>query len=163
MTVRQTNLMLWALAAAFAAGAVACAVIGMTLPTDVVIDSHAARTAATVPATRESQLSLGDFESIWTLKLRGSLTDAPAGAAAGNAAAGKDTDAPAAGGPFVLLGTIGDSLAMIRTAAGAGVELRGLGESANGAKIVAIRPSQVDVEVDGQRMTIAKPRERGGG
>ena len=35
--------------------------------------------------------------------------------------------------------------------------------SANGARIVAIRPWQVDVEVGGARLTIAKPRPPGGG
>jgi hypothetical protein len=66
------------------------------------------------------------------------------------------------GAPFVLVGTIGDSLAMVRTASGA-VEIKGVGELANGAKIVAIRPWQVEVEVGGARMTINKAREPGGG
>ena len=65
------------------------------------------------------------------------------------------------GAPFVLLGTIGDSVAMVQTAAG--VEIKSVGELANGAKILAIRPWQVDVEMGGQRRTIVKPREPGGG
>jgi hypothetical protein len=43
------------------------------------------------------------------------------------------------------------------------IEVKSVGELASGARIVAIRPMQVDVEVNGQRMTIAKPREVGGG
>jgi hypothetical protein len=103
-------------------------------------------------------LSLAEFETISRLNLRKSLSDAPVTAPVADTAA-----APAGpGGPFVLIGTIGDSLAMIRTSAGV-VEIKGLGELANGARILAIRPSQVDVEVAGQRLTIAKPREGSGG
>jgi hypothetical protein len=51
---------------------------------------------------------------------------------------------------------------MIRTAGGA-VEVKGVGEQAGGAKILAVRPSQVDIEVAGERRTLVKPREGGGG
>jgi hypothetical protein len=106
----------------------------------------------------DSQLSLAEFEPIWRLGLRKSLLDAPVTAPVVDMAA-----APAGpGGPFVLIGTIGDSLAMIRTSSGI-VEIKGLGELANGAKIVAIRTAQVDVEIAGQRLTIAKLREGSGG
>jgi len=101
---------------------------------------------------------VAEFEPIWRLSLRKSLSDASITPPVADMVA-----TPAGpGGPFILIGTIGDSLAMIRTSAGV-VEIKGLGESANGAKIVAIRPAQVDVEVAGQRLTIAKPREGSGG
>jgi hypothetical protein len=118
--------------------------------------------AATSQSLMGSQLSLADFESIWRLNLRKSLTDAPASAPLADATTTPVAVVPGSGGPFVLIGTIGDSLAMIRTASGA-VELKGLGEIVNGAKIVAIRPAQVDVESDGQRTTVAKLREGSGG
>jgi hypothetical protein len=63
----------------------------------------------------------------------------------------------------VLVGTIGNSVALVRTGAGGAIEVKGVGEQVNGAKIVAIRPMQVDVEVGGARMTIVKPREGSGG
>jgi hypothetical protein len=70
--------------------------------------------------------------------------------------------ATTANGPFTLVGTIGDSVVMIRTPAGQ-VEVKSVGELASGARIVAIRPMQVDVELNGQRMTISKPRDVAGG
>jgi hypothetical protein len=101
---------------------------------------------------------LAEFEPIWRLNLRKSQSDASIAPPVADTAA-----MPAGpGGPFVLIGTIGDSLAMIRTSTGV-VEIKGLGELANGAKIVAIRPAQVDVEVAGQRLTITKPHEGSGG
>jgi hypothetical protein len=164
MNVRKVNLGLWTLTAALAAGALVCAALGIF--TSVEVDSELGGlgrpVAATSQASIASQFSLADFESIWRLNLRKSLTDAPASAPIADASTTPVAAAAGSGGPFVLIGTIGDSLAMIRTAAGA-VELKGLGEIVNGAKIVAIRPAQVDVESDGQRTTVAKLREGSGG
>jgi hypothetical protein len=160
VNVRKVNLGLWTLTAALSTGAVVCAGLGLFTPIEVEPDSRAMgrRVAATSQGSADSQLSLAEFESIWRLSLRMSPSDAPVTTPLANTAA-----MPAGpGGPFVLIGTIGDSLVMIRTATGV-VEIKGLGELANGAKIVAIRPSQVDVEVAGQRLTIAQPREGSGG
>ncbi len=160
MNVRKANHGLWMLAAGLAAGAVICAALGVFTPVEVESDSRGTgrRVAATSQGSLDSQLSLGEFESIWRLNLRKSLSDGPVTAPVADVAA-----APAGvGGPFVLIGTIGDSLAMVRTSSGV-VETKGVGELVNGAKIVAIRTAQVDVEIGGQRMTIAKPREGGGG
>jgi hypothetical protein len=165
MNVRKVNLGLWTLTAGLAAGAVVCAGLGVFTPVEVDAQRDGVgpgTTAATSQGSMGSQLSLAEFESIWRLNLRKSLTDTPASAPVADATSTPATTAAGAGGPFVLIGTIGDSLAMIRTASGA-VELKGLGESVNGAKIVAIRPAQVDVESDGRRMTVAKLREGSGG
>ncbi|MDB5324244.1 MAG: hypothetical protein JWN40_5875 [Phycisphaerales bacterium] len=160
MNVRKVNLGLWTLAAGLAAGAIVCAGLGVLTPVEVDSDSRGIgrRAAATSQGSVDSQLSLAEFEPIWRLSLRKSLSDAPV-----TAPISEMTATPAGpGGPFVLIGTIGDSLAMIRTSSGI-VEIKGLGELANGAKIVAIRTAQVDVEVAGQRLTIAKLREGSGG
>jgi len=164
MNVRKVNLGLWTLTAGLAASALLCAGLGLFTPVAVDSEPHGAgrRTAATSQGSIGSQLSLAEFESIWRLNLRKSLTDAPVTAPIADAATTPAATAAPAGGPFVLIGTIGDSLAMIRTASGA-VELKSLGEMVNGAKIVAIRPAQVDVESDGQRTTVAKARDGSGG
>jgi hypothetical protein len=164
MNVPKVNLGLWTLTAALAAVAVVCAGLGVWAPVEVDSepDGMARRAAATSPGSMGSQLSLAEFESIWRLNLRKSLTDAPATAPVADRSTTSPAAVAGAGGPFVLIGTIGDSLAMIRTVSGA-VELKGLGEMVNGAKILAIRPAQVDVESDGQRMTVAKLREGSGG
>jgi hypothetical protein len=164
MNVRKVNLGLWTLTAGLAAGAVVCAGLGVFTPVEVDAerDGLGRRTAAASQGSTESKLSFADFESIWRLNLRKSLIDAPASAPMADVSKTPVAAATATGGPFMLIGTIGDSLAMIRTASGA-VELKGLGEMVNGVKIVAIRPAQVDVESDGQRMTVAKLREGSGG
>ena len=162
MNVRTVNLGLWTLTAALAVAAMVCAALGVFTPVEIGSESSdkRGRGAASSQASMGSQFSLADFESIWRLNLRKSLADAPVSAPVADAGTSPVT-AGGTGGPFVLIGTIGDSLAMIRTSSGA-VELKGLGETVNGARILAIRPAQVDVETQGQRSTIAKLRDRGG-
>jgi hypothetical protein len=153
MNVRRVNGSLWTLTVLLVAGAVVCAGLGLMTPVEVSEDSKQTgrRGSATSQASPDSQMGLETFESIWALNLRKPLTDAPLAAQATT----NDAASGAAAGPFVLLGTIGDSLAMVRTGKGL-IEVKGIGDQANGAKIVAIRPSQVDVEVGGTRMTVSK-------
>jgi hypothetical protein len=122
--------------------------------------------AATSQASPDTQLPLEAFEPIWGLELRRPLSELAGGAVAapqtGSAThvGGNGPAVSGAGGPFVLVGTIGQSLAMIRTPGGL-VEVKGVGDVAGGGRIVAIRPMQVDVEVNGQRQTVSKAREPG--
>jgi hypothetical protein len=162
LNVRKINLALWTLTTSLAAGAVVCAALGVLTPVEVDSDPRGMgrRVAATSRGAADSQLSLAEFEPIWRLHLGKSLADAAAAAPVMENSAAPAVAGPS--GPFVLIGTIGDSLALVRTSAGV-VETRGVGELVNGAKIVAIRTAQVDVEVEGRRMTIAKPREGSGG
>lgn len=109
----------------------------------------------------DGTLGVEAFERIAALQLRKPLNGA--GSATTNSQMTDQNPAAAGGGaPFALVGTIGQSLAMIQTAGGA-IEIKGVGEQANGARIVAIRPWQVDVEVGGVKQTIAKARPPGGG
>src|SRR3954454_2135674 len=82
MNVRKVNIGLWTLTAGLAAGAVVCAALGLFTPVEVDSerDGVAQRAAATSQGSMGSQLSLADFESIWRLSFRKSLTDAPASA-----------------------------------------------------------------------------------
>src|SRR4051794_8121463 len=145
MNVRKVNIGLWTLTAGLAAGAVVCAGLGILTPVEGESDSPGTGTpvAATSQGSLGSQLSLAEFEPIWRLSLRKSLSDGPVTAPAVADVAAAPTGV---GGPFVLIGTIGDSLAMVRTSTGV-VETKGVGELVNGAKIVAIRTAEVDVEV----------------
>jgi hypothetical protein len=165
LNVRKANLALWTSAAALAGGAVVCALVGVLWPVGVEVREAADAVGGRVgPATSRAvgdvAMRLDALERVTGLDLRKPLTGA-AGATA-SAPAAEPVPMAGAGAPFVLVGTIGESLALVQTAAGA-VELKGVGDQANGAKIVAIRPQQVEVEVGGARMTIAKPREGGGG
>lgn len=161
MNVRRTNLALWSLTAVMSAGAVGAAAWGVMWGVSVDVEVVSARPAprpATSQASPDSALPIAAFESIWALDLRRPLTES--GSAPATTAQATDVTPPAAGlgGPFVLVGTIGESLAIVRGASGV-VEVKGVGDVANGAKIVAIRPMQVEVDLNGQRLTIAKPRE----
>jgi|SRR5712691_4475600 len=163
MNVRRVNRGLWGLTAVLSLGAVACAVMGVVMPVEAPVEdvSLGRRAAATSQASPDSQLPLSAFESIWALDLRKPLTES--GTDAARTMDASPATAAGGGGPFVLVGTIGNSLALVRAGAGGAIEVKGVGEQINGAKIVAIRPMQVDVEVGGARMTIVKPREGSGG
>ncbi|HEY7115773.1 MAG TPA: hypothetical protein VH475_04250 [Tepidisphaeraceae bacterium] len=158
MNLRQTSLALWTAATAFAGAAVAALILGLLLPVQFSSehDARSDRRTAVSSRTSNDAIPLDAFESIWALDLRKPLTESASATTATASTAATDA------GPFVLVGTIGDSLAMIRTASGA-VEVKAVGEQVNGVKILAIRPSQIDVEIAGQRKTFIRPREPGGG
>ena len=161
MSVRRINLLLWTCAAAMAAGAAAVLALAVMMPVEVTPLPGAAR-ADRAPTTRAGTAGLPDlvaFEPVWKLDLRKSLTAtvAPSQAQAVTAAAKTDS-----GLPITLVGTIGDSLALVKTRNGE-VEVKAAGESAAGVKIVTVRPSQVDVEFGGQVVTLTIPKEPTGG
>src|SRR5690349_20741307 len=154
MNSRQINSVLWTVAATLAIGALTCALLtvlwplhGVAEPGDVAI-----ATASTQPT------SLPPLESLQTaanVPLRRAVAVATTQDAA-NAPAASASETP----PFTLAGTIGTSLALLRTPAGQ-IELKAVGEEAMGAKVLAIRPSQVDVRFNGQSVTLQKPKEPG--
>jgi len=163
MNVRKVNLSLWTLTAIVCAGGLAAAGVAIFAPVEVTYDPPAAprKIATTAQASPDAQMPLDGFAAAWTLNLRKPLTESGSATAGNTQTENPATVVDGSGAPFVLLGTIGDSVAMVQTASG--VEIKSVGEQANGAKIVAIRPWQVDVEMGGQRQTIVKPREPGGG
>jgi hypothetical protein len=159
MNVRRINLMLWTACAVFVAGA-AVMVVYALLPVEIAVDVAPDRTrAAATTRSSTNTVDLAALEAIGKLPLR-------TGGNAEVAVTPKGTDAnpqpTSTNGQLTLVGTIGSSLAMIRTPDGA-VEVRGVGESAGGAKITAIRPSQVDIEQGGQKFTLTRPKDPGGG
>jgi hypothetical protein len=164
MNVRRVNLSLWTLTGVLSAGALLAAGVGIFAPVEVSFDEPVVprKTPATSQASPDAQLPLESFAPVWSLNLRRPLEVSAAAVNTNPPVENPGTVVEGSGAPFVLVGTIGDSLAMVRTASGA-VEIKGVGELANGAKIVAIRPWQVEVEVGGARMTINKAREPGGG
>ncbi len=161
MTPRQLNLTLWSLTAILALAAAACAFWGLTSP--VTVDASAPDPRRSTPSTTQSASSalppLSAFEPLWSLPLRKPLTDSSTTAgASNNTQPTPPQPAPGASLSFTLVGTIGDSLAMIRTATGQ-IEVKSVGEESAGAKIVAIRPYQIDVQFNGQLMTLITPKE----
>lgn len=90
------------------------------------------------------------------------MTDAaaestPARGAAGTTAAVKPqaTQPAPSALRLTLVGTIGQSLAMLRTADGS-VEVCGVGETVGGAEVVSVRPRRVEVRINGQLVALTK-------
>jgi len=108
--------------------------------------------AATAPAQQQLQ-------QVWNRRLRQPLAptspqDVDVVAAPG--VGSPNTEGPAAAGAVALVGTIGDSIALIRDAAGA-VEARSVGEMVNGVgTVIAVRPSEVDLNRDGHVITLRR-------
>jgi hypothetical protein len=159
LNIRRTNLLLWTLTATLAAGAILSIALALFLPVDASPDTDAAarRNPATSQSSPDAQLPLAAFEPVWSLSLRHPLTE---GTAVANVTPENTTPTNPGGAPFTLVGTIGDTLAMIQTPSGA-VEVCSVGDQAYGAKILAVRPSQVEIEFAGGRMTLTKPKEPG--
>lgn len=166
MNARRTNLMLWSTSAALLMAAVAVAGFAWFAPVEVddvaaaVPGQRSKDAVATMATTTAGGLPpLAAFEPVWRANLRRSLGEAAV--AAPQTQAAQTAGAAAAAPPLTLVGTIGDSLAMLRTAGGT-VEVRGVGETIGAAKILQIRPSQVELEIGGQKFTLQTPREEPG-
>jgi hypothetical protein len=156
MNVRQVNSTLWLATAVCAALAVLSLALGLAMPLD---DSSQETSAGrkqqpTTKGQAAGSPTLDSFEKIASRTLRSPLTDsapAPGSVAGGMTIAQQSDSAP------VLVGTIGDSLAMFRMPDGS-ISLKGVGDKLDGADVVAIRPEQVDMLVAGRQFTLAKPK-----
>ena len=68
-------------------------------------------------------------------------------------------EATAPGGfQLTLAGTIGNSLALLRRADGS-IEVKAVGESIDGVEVLAIRSGQIELRVNGEKVTLKKPKE----
>jgi hypothetical protein len=153
MNSRQINSMLWTAAAMLAIGAVTCAALTVMWPLSggVQANGDALASASTQPS---SLPPLESLQAAANVRLRRAV------AVATTQTVTADSSIPAGTPPFTLAGTIGTSLVLLRTPAGQ-IELKAVGEEAMGAKVLAIRPSQVDVRFNGQSVTLQKPKEPG--
>jgi hypothetical protein len=152
MNSRQINFVLWSLTATLAVGAVACALLVLLWPLHRIDGAGGDSFAA--PSTQPTSLPpLASLQASASVSLRRTAAVATTQNAA-DAIPASASNAP----PFTLVGTIGTSLALLRTPAGQ-IELKAVGEEAMGAKVLAIRPAQVDVQFNGQSITLQKPKE----
>ena len=160
MNARQINTTLYLSAAACAAAAVASLLLAFAWPlakpaSDLAVDHPAPTTKA---SGKNDLPPLSAFEPIWSIKLRQDLGPAaPASVSAAPMPVPPPVQANASV-PVTLVGTIGTSLAMLRTPANI-VEVRGVGESIDGVEVVAVRPAEVDVTFNGRKITLTKPPE----
>jgi len=163
LTARQTNLLLYSVAATAGLATLACALFALTIPAEVAAPPAAVPRLvrpATIPTSNPSIPPLASFEAIWSLPLRKPLTTV---AATTTAPTAPDVAAAIpANLSITLVGTIGNSTALVRAANGS-IEVRSVGEITSGARILAIRPSQIDLDFNGQRITLTKPKDPSGG
>jgi len=162
MTARQTNLLLYSLAATAGLAALACVTFAFLSPPAVAAPPTGAPRlvrSATLPTSNPSIPPLASFESIWSLPLRKPL--AVAAAPTTTTPAPEVAPSAAANLPITLVGTIGTSTALVQSATGS-IEVRSVGEMTAGARIIAIRPSQIDLDFNGQRITLTKPKDPSG-
>jgi len=151
MQSRRINSILWMLAAALATGAAVTLALGTLLPLEIDPTSGEAaaraniRQSATAPATE-----LAAFETILVKPLRQSLTDSPT-------TMPTEVGTPS-GGALTLAGTIGNSLALLRRADGS-IEVKAVGETIDGAEVLAVRPGEVELRSGEEKMVLRKPKE----
>jgi hypothetical protein len=148
--------MLWLATAVCAILAVLSLALGLAIPLDESSQEQAAgqKQQLTTKGQASGSPTLASFEKIASRKLRAPLTDT---AAAPGSVPGTTTVAQQSDSAPVLVGTIGDSLAMFRMPDGS-ISLKGVGDKLDGADVVAIRPEQVDLLSNGKRFTLAKPK-----
>jgi len=151
MTSRRINLLLWTasiLVCALAAGAIAWTLLNPIEPQPV------AQSTSSLPATRPTAMvnlpSPSDVQPFLDKPLRHNFT----GAAQTSVAAAQQNSADP---PLILVGTIGNSLAMLKTRDGR-IELKGVGESVNGFTILTITPAKVEARYNGKVVQLDKQR-----
>ena len=162
MIKRRINQALWGLAATCGAAAAAVLVAGWMMPLRPDGTSSADRDSA-APATSSAPLpQLTAHEPLWSMRLQGDI-GASAGSPPEQARPASEPAAPApAGVPVTLVGTIGQSLAMLRDSDGA-IEVRGVGETVAGVEVLEVRPARVQVRYNGEVITLHKPADVEGG
>ena len=167
MNHQKINLAIRTTAVVTAVAAMGVVAVGPFLPLDEAIPE--ARTDRGMPTTRG--VSAPDLpapaalEAVFAMSLRQPLGDASAPSESRGTnevapALTTDAVADASAGPPALVGTIGDSLAMLKTSAGV-VEVVGVGETLAGTdtQLLAVRPGRAEVRYGGQKLTLVKPAE----
>ena len=89
------------------------------------------------------------------MRLRAELAPVPASQQQPARLAADVAPAPQ-GFPVSLVGTVGDTLAILRQENGQ-VEVRGAGENVAGVEVLEVRPARVRVRFNGQELTLEKP------
>jgi hypothetical protein len=151
MTSRQINMFLWTGSVVFCALAVAA--VGWTFlnpvqPQAIAASSHAVPT--TNPTAMVNLPSLSDVQPFLDKPLRHNFSGS---ASATVAAAQQNSTDP----PLTLVGTIGNSLAMLKTRDGK-IELKAVGESISGLTILTITPAKVEARYNGRTISLDKQR-----
>ncbi len=164
MNAKQINLALWSGAAAIAVAAIGGLLCALVWPLEHQLSLDATGGSSKIKSTTGPAIpELAAFEKIWKTPLRQPLGEAIPVApvvpvAVAPATAVNPVMAMTANVPVSLVGTIGTSLAMLKTMSNA-VEVCAVGESLSGVTVVAVRTAEVDVRFNGQLIKLSKPAE----
>jgi hypothetical protein len=162
MNAKQVNFMLWSGAVAVTIAAAGSLLYGFAVPLERREIVEAPKPNPTTKAAVGNALPPPSaFEKIWAMSLRQPLGDAPPpGPVQPQAATMVSPPVPVvtSGVPVSLVGTIGTSLAMLKTMNNS-VEVCAVGESFGGVTVVAVRPAEVDVRFNGQVIKLSKPAD----
>jgi hypothetical protein len=170
ISIRTTRRMLNAATAVMTVAAVLAVGLAFGLPIEQKIDDDSASgqsggklSAQTRPSSTSATPLVAALEPVFSLRLRqspgqttgaGATNAAPAPAHAPDPVPVAASDLP----PYTLVGTVGDSLALLRGADGT-VEIRGVNESVGGVEVLAIQPGSIRVRYNGKVITLDKPKE----
>ena len=154
LTVRQINLALWVAAACLCGLAIAILVLGLMFRVDKPESIEADSGPQRRPVAKRLALipPLESFDAVLARPLRRPLIDPVATAQPVQPAVAPQMM------QMTLAGTIGNSLAMLRTLDGQ-IYARGVGDVLNGVQIVAIHSGSVDVRFRGVPLTLTKPKD----
>jgi hypothetical protein len=135
------------------------AVAGVILPLQITDSAGGSRQPQSASDQAAALPSLAAMQHVWDLRLRRDLSPSDATLAAEPIPAAASLPANF---PVALLGTVGNSLAMLQDSSGQ-VELRAVGETVAGVEILEVKPYRVQVRYNGKVQTLEKPSEPQGG
>jgi hypothetical protein len=154
MSSRRINAMLWLGAGVLIALAVLMVGWGVMRPVNTAPAIEIAAVVPTTnPATAPGLPRLEEMQAVLERPLRRDLGGGGATTAPVSASANATVNTL----PVTLVGTIGNSLAMLRMADGK-IELKGVGESVAGMTVISIGPSKVEVKYNGKVVALDKQR-----
>jgi len=158
MNARKLNFLMWTGAIALVACAIFVLVSGAVMPLETAspLVAHPGAPQSVAATSRSSPPASIDLARIGALRLRRPLAQPTAEQEITTSA--PPPIATSSLPPLTLVGTIGDSLAMLQTPGGA-VEVRGVGETIAGTTIVSIRPARVELQFNGRTVVLVKAAE----
>ena len=159
MNARRINLGIHTIGWGLFATAAVVAVAGFVLPLQITDSAGGPRQLKSGSDQAATLPSLASMQRVWDLRLRRDLSPSDASVAAEPIPAAASVPANF---PVALLGTVGNSLAMLQDSSGQ-VELRAVGETVAGVEILEVKPYRVQVRYNGKVQTLEKPTEPRGG
>jgi hypothetical protein len=161
MTAKQLNMFLWILTAIFAISAAAVLLYAPLAPINHDMAIGASIDQPSTQSVASSRIPPpAAFDEIVRSTYRQPLGDPAPQSPEPTAPVASATPGTAASGlPVTLVGTVGNSLAMLKTLTNT-VEVCAVGEMLYGVTVVAVRPSEVEVKFNGQTLTLSTPTEK---